>query len=146
MIKILELPKCALMCHNVPLGTQANIGFVFMTQKPFRKHIRFHPEEPSHAKVLKWMRAQQRGSDNENLIHLMILGLKVENGEISRNTSSPTQSATTNINLLPEIRKIVNAAITSALRDADIQISQDDQEKLADEETQAFLIDMADNF
>ena len=57
--------------------------------------------------------------------------------------------ATPNTDLLPEIRKIVDAAIKSALRDADISISQENQDnldKLANEKTQAFLIDMADNF
>ena len=119
-----------------------------MTQDSFQKHLRLQPDVPAHAKILEWMRAQ-RGSDNENLIHLMAQGLKVETGEISHTPSAaPASSVTqsTNTDLLPEIRKIVNAAIKSALREADISISQDSQEKLADEETQAFIIGMADNF
>ncbi|MEA2008789.1 MAG: hypothetical protein U9O54_06680 [Chloroflexota bacterium] len=116
-----------------------------------RKELRFYPSKhPHHKAILDWL-ASQRGSDNENLIHLMTQGLKVESGEISRAPSAPappvTQSA--NADLLPEIRKIVNAAIKSALRNADISISQEDQASVDDEamkKTQDFIRGMADNF
>ena len=110
-----------------------------------RKTIRFYPYDyPEHLVILEWLEMQP-GTDNDNLIHLMTLGLKVERGEIDRSGPSPTPSLDIQ-DLLPEIRKIVNAAIQNALRNANPQLSQDDQTKLADQETQAFIRNMADNF
>jgi len=110
-----------------------------------RKHLRFYPEKHlKHQAILKWLE-YQRGADTENLIHLMTLGLKVETGEISRSVNLP-QPAMDMQDLLPEIRKIVSAAIQNALRNADLQLSQGDQAKIADQETQAFIRNMADNF
>ena len=110
-----------------------------------RKTIRFYQREyPGHQAILKWLE-KQPGTDNENLIHLMAQGLKVETDEISRGGNSPP-SAMDMQDLLPEIRKIVSAAIQNALRNADLRLSQDDQAKIADQETQAFIRTMADNF
>ena len=110
-----------------------------------RKPVRFYPSEyPKHQAILEWLEIQP-GTDNDNLIHLMTLGLMVERGEIARGGTSPTPTLDMQ-DLLPEIRKIVNAAIQNALRNANPQLSQDDQTKLADQETQAFIRNMADNF
>ena len=113
-----------------------------------RKELRFYPKkDPQQAAILQWLE-QQRGSDNTNLIYLLKLGFKAETGQ-DQPASSPTASSVTPnaiMDILPEIRKIVNASIKSALRDANISISQNDQEELVDKETQDFIIAMADNF
>ena len=110
-----------------------------------RKPVRFYPHEyPEHRAILEWL-GKQSGADNKNLIHLMTQGLKVERGEIARDGTS-LKSTLDMQNLLPEISKIVNAAIQNALRNANLQLSPDDQAKLADQETQAFIRNMADNF
>ncbi len=121
-----------------------------MTQKTVRKPVRFYPlKYPAHAKILKWLRNQERGSDTKNLIHLMKLGLEVETGETSRTPPAPTPTSAANTDLLPEIRKIVSAVIHSALRDADVRISQEDQTAVDDEamkKTQDFIRGMANHF
>lgn len=110
-----------------------------------RKTVRFYPfENDEHRAILKWLETQP-GTDNDNLIHLMIQGRKFETGEASGNVKSHEAVLDTQ-NLLPEIRKIVNSAISSALREANFQLNPKKKETVTDEETQAFLIDMAENF
>ena len=110
-----------------------------------RKPVRFYPYKyPGHQAILEWLE-KQPGTDNENLIHLMTQGLKVETGEILRGVNLPPPAMDMQ-DLLPEIRKIVSAAIQNALRNTGHQLSQDDQAKIADQETQAFIRTMADNF
>ncbi len=91
-----------------------------MINDPVCKHVYLDPQEILHANVLNWL-VSQNGSDNENLIYLMIQGLKLITDEISPSVadSQPTK------------------------------ISQENQE-MTDEEiqkkTQEFIIGMADNF
>ena len=67
-----------------------------------RKTIRLYPYEYlEHRDILKWLE-KQPGTDNENLIHLMTQGLKLETGEISRSENSNSPKATVDtLALLP---------------------------------------------
>ncbi|MEA2008847.1 MAG: hypothetical protein U9O54_06970 [Chloroflexota bacterium] len=110
-----------------------------------RKTVRFYPfDNDKHRAILKWLETQS-GTDNQNMIHLMTQGLKVENGAMAQGRETPVSSLDIQT-LLPEMRKIINSAIQNALKNANVELSQNEQEILADEETQAFIRGMADNF
>lgn len=113
-----------------------------------RKPIRFYPEkDPNHRAVLKWLETQS-GTDNDNLLHLMSLGLKAIEGktESSPEINSP-QPGFDPQDLLPRIREVVEVAVKGALRDGNFQKPVELEEAPGnDPETQAFLKDMAGNF
>ncbi|RLD02741.1 MAG: hypothetical protein DRI56_13680 [Chloroflexota bacterium] len=111
-----------------------------------RKTLRFYPDrDAKHRAILDWLK-NQRGADSENLIHLMTQGLKVETSEISQGKAESLKPTLDSQGLLLEISKVVNSAVQNAMRDANIQIGTEDQTKAINEETQAFLRDMADTF
>ena len=111
-----------------------------------RKSIRFYPDKyPEHQAILEWLNTQL-GTDNENLISLMTLGLNtIESKTENDSDTHATRPSFDSQDLLPSIREVVEAAVRGVLRDGNFQQPQK-QEPEIDHETQVFLKDMADNF
>lgn len=135
--------------HLVPSGSTWNHFFETIPGKEYlmtvHKHLRFYPDrEPEHQEILEWL-AAQRGTNNENLIHLLSLGLSVERGEPSLSEAVDPSGCSAEA-LLPDIRKIVTSAVQNALRDAEFKLGKQEQRRDQEEETQAFLRDMAEHF